>query len=91
VLVDDTLKTRKVIRSAAVGVLFPPRVATETTAAGDVKTQSASTSKTVTEPLKTVRLAGDVIHDRPLDEVVREIATSFKKLHPAPASTDAKK
>jgi hypothetical protein len=91
VLIDDTLKTRKVIRAAGVGVLFPPRATTEVKAGGDVKTQSASPSPAVTEPVKAVRLAGDAIHDRPLDEVAREIATSWKKLHPAPAPSDAKK
>lgn len=91
ILVDDTLKTRKVIRSAAVGVLFPPRVTTEVTAGGDVKTQSAATSQTVTDPVKTVRLAGEVIHDRPFDDVAREIASSWKKLHPPPAPSDTKK
>ena len=91
VLVDDTLKTRKVIRAAGVGVLYPPRVTTEVTAAGDVKTQSTGASQTVTDPVKTVRLAGDVIHDRPLDEVAREVATSWRKLHPTPAASDAKK
>jgi len=81
-----------VIRSASVGVLFPPRANTEATAVVDPKTQSLTTPApgTATEQVKAVRLAGDVIHDRPLDEVVREIATTWKKLHPAPAS-DAKK
>ena len=92
ILTDDTLKTRKVIRSAAVGVLFPPRASTETTAVVDPKTQSLTTpaAGTATEQVKAIRLAGEVIHDRPLDEVAREIAATWKKLHPAPAS-DAKK
>ena len=29
--------------------------------------------------------------DLGVDDVAREIATSFKKLHPAPAASDAKK
>jgi hypothetical protein len=90
VLVDDTLKTRKLIRSSAVGVLFPPRATTAEVTAGAAKTQAVTGSPAVTEPVKTVRLAGEFMHDRPFDEVAREIATSWKKLHPAPPS-DAKK
>ena len=48
-------------------------------------------------PTETVaagpRLAGEVIHDRPLDDVTREIATAWKKAHPVAvtAPSDAKK
>jgi hypothetical protein len=94
VLVDTTAKTRKVVRSGAVGVLFPPRGTTvdPTTGAGGVSLQSTAPSQTATtDPAKTIRLAGEVIHDRPVDDVAREIATSWKKLHPAPAQGDAKK
>lgn len=87
VLTDDTTKARKVIRSASVGVLFPPRVNTDMAVVVDPKTQSVTTpaAGTATEQAKAIRLAGDVIHDRPVDEVAREIATTWKKLHPAPA------
>jgi hypothetical protein len=93
VLVDTVAKTRKVIRSGAVGVLYPPRATTtDPSSAADAKLQSVAASTTVTsDPAKTIRLAGDVIHDRPLDDVAREIATSWKKLHPAPPASDAKK
>ena len=90
--VDDTLKTRTVIRSAAVGVLFPPRATTTQAGPGGVTTQSVpGSTTTVTEPVKSIRLAGEALHDRPLDEVAREVAASWKKLHPAPAPSDAKK
>ena len=90
ILINDTTKARKVIRAASVGVLFPPsppRVNPEVAAVLDPKTQSLAPSAagTVTEQVKAIRLAGEVIHDRPLDEVAREIATTWKKLHAAPA------
>jgi len=90
ILINDTTKARKVIRAASVGVLFPPsppRVNTEVAAVLDPKTQSLAPSAagTVTEQVKAIRLAGEVIHDRPLDDVAREIATTWKKLHAAPA------
>jgi hypothetical protein len=45
-----------------------------------------------TDTVATVpRLAGEVIHDRPLDDVTREIATAWKKAHPVTAPSDAKK
>jgi hypothetical protein len=94
VLLDDTLKTRKLIRSSAVGVLFPPRVTPEASAAaaaGATRPQSASASPAAVDPAKTVRLASEVIHDRPVDDVAREIAASWKTLHPAPAPSDTNK
>lgn len=88
VTIDDTSKVKKVIRSANVGVLFPPKAK-----AADVA-NAASVSATAPEPRVTeepkIRLAGEVLHDRPLDDVAREIAATWKKLHPAP-TTDAKK
>lgn len=92
VTIDDTSKVKKVIRSANVGVLFPPKakaadVANASSAAG--ATTPATTTPTVTDDAK-IRLAGEVLHDRPLDDAAREIAAAWKKLHPAPAS-DAKK
>ncbi len=97
VLTDSATKTRKVIRSASVGVLFPPtppappvpaRANAEVTVPNvDPKAQSVATpaSTTTNGQVKAIRLAGDVIHDRPVDEVAREIATTWKKLHPATA------
>lgn len=75
----DTTKGRRVMRSAAVGVLLPPKAAQ----------QADSFAAPADAPRP--RLAGEVLHDRPLDEVTREVADTWKKLHPAPAPSDAKK
>jgi hypothetical protein len=64
-------KLRKLVRSAAVGVLFPPKTPVAAPASG----------ASVADVKKPVRLASDVIHDRPVDDVTREIATSWKTLH----------
>jgi len=89
--VSDSAKARRVVRSAAVGVLFPPRSAALAPAEqpGAVTTQSVQTPTVATETGK-MRLASEVLHDRPLDDVTREIAASWKKLH-APAPSDTKK
>lgn len=82
ITVDDATKIRKVIRSANVGMLYPPK-APQQPAAG-ANGQQTVDPRFVSEEFKP-RLAGEVIHDRPLDDVVREVATTWKKLHPAPA------
>jgi hypothetical protein len=78
IVLDDTAKDtprgRRVMRSSAIGVLFPPKT-------------PSPTDTVATVP----RLAGEVIHDRPLDDVTREIATAWKKAHPVTAPSDAKK
>jgi hypothetical protein len=101
IVVDDSIKDtsrgRRVIRSAAVGVLLPPKTPspTETVTAGP-PAAPGTTTKTdpngaTAEATPKARLAGEVIHDRPLDDVAREIATAWKKAHPAVAPSDAKK
>jgi len=90
VVVDENLKTRKIIRSATAGVLFPPRATIEVKEADSVAKLSAP-AQTTSEPAKPIRLAGEVMHDRAVDEVLREVAASWKKLHPAAAPSDAKK
>lgn len=77
VVLDDAKKEKRVIRSANVGVLLPPKAA-PTHVEGPVAPQAAA----VTDASK-MRLAGDVLHDRPLDEVARDIAAAWKRLHPA--------
>ena len=93
----DTSKGRRVVRSSAVGVLLPPKVQspTETVFAGP---PAAPGTPTKTDPngptaqaAPKARLAGEVLHDRPLDEVAREIADAWKKAHPAVAPSDARK
>jgi hypothetical protein len=76
--IKDSAKGRRVMRSAAVGVLLPPKT-------------GASPTEPVADQAAKLRLAGEVIHDRPLDEVTREIAASWKKLHAVSAPSDAKK
>lgn len=87
VLVDEKSKTRKVMRSANVGMLLPPK---DKVNASQAQTQSLASGATQQgQGFPTVvgpRLAQDVMHDRALDDVVREVATTWKKLHP-PAAT----
>ena len=85
ITVDEATKTKKVLRSSAVGMLLPPKnqvaaVSAAPPVAGAVQTQSVG----ITDAQK-VRLAQEVMHDKPLDDVAREIATTWKRLHPAPA------
>jgi hypothetical protein len=91
VTIDETSKAKKLIRSTAVGMLLPPKptvaaVAQGQPVSGSVQPQNASvaSSPVVSEAAK-VRLAQEVLHDKPLDEVAREIATAWKRLHPVPA------
>jgi hypothetical protein len=93
VIADETTKARKVIRAASVGVLFPPKPALAATEQpGAVRAQSIDPSVPIAEVAK-VRLANEALHDRALDDVTREVAASWKRLHPAtaPATNDAKK
>jgi hypothetical protein len=88
VTIDETTKQRKLIRSSSVGMLLPPRsiqVATQgPPVAGAVQTQSSKAQ--LTDAAK-IRLAQDVMHDKPLDEISREIATTWKRLHVVEAKT----
>ncbi|MEA2745907.1 MAG: hypothetical protein QOI41_50 [Myxococcales bacterium] len=80
---------RRVIRSTAVGMLLPPKAA----APANVVTKTDPNG--AAERVAQIRLAGEVLHDRPLDEVTRDVAAQWKALHPAgvPAApaTDTKK
>ncbi|MCA9586368.1 MAG: hypothetical protein KC657_13510 [Myxococcales bacterium] len=78
VVFDEQLKAKKIIRSSAVGVLLPPKPGAQRSASG-------VTPKTVTkiDPTMSVRLAKDVLHERALDDAVRDIAALHKKLHAA--------
>ena len=93
VTVNETTKAKRIIRSSSMGVLYPPKAkvadaAQGTSGAGDVKTQSQSVDPRLTEAPK---LAGDILHDRPLDEAARDIASAWKRLHPTAGATDTKK
>jgi hypothetical protein len=90
-------KVRKVTRSTSVGVLYPPKAVAQAAAeqpgpvtAPGVSTKAFDPKATATEATK-VRLAGEVLHDRPLEDVTREIAGAWKRLHPAAAASDSKK
>ncbi|MBX3188263.1 MAG: hypothetical protein KF819_14680 [Labilithrix sp.] len=85
VITDENAKVKKVIRSANVGVLFPPKVKAEVPKDGVTPGGSQSVDPRIAQSAN-IRLAGEALHDRPLDEVVREVAASWKRLH-TPAAT----
>jgi hypothetical protein len=88
IVVDDSDKTkvsRRVMRSGAVGLVLPPKTAPAATPA-KVDPNGAA------DRASQLRLAGEVLHDRPLEEVTRDIAASWKKLHATtPASSSPTK
>jgi hypothetical protein len=92
VVIDEKTKAKKVIRSSVAGVLVPP---TDAAAAKLLNPPNASTVKTQSiadAPVKTVdaskiRLAHLVLHDRPADDVAREVASEWKRLHAATVPT----
>jgi hypothetical protein len=77
----NAVTQRRVMRSTTAGMLLPPKPVTAGPA--PMKTDPNGSADRVAQ----VRLAGDVLHDRPLDEVTRDIAASWKTLHPATPST----
>lgn len=87
VLSDEATKSKKLIRAAAVGVLLPPKpVAAETGPTPPATNGARAEAATAVAPA-TVKLASEVLHERPLDEAVRDIATAFRRLHPAPPAS----
>ncbi len=84
VVLDEATKTKRIIRSANVGMLLPPKN-TPTQVEGQVQGPTPQARGAASDVSK-IRLAGDVLHDRPLDEAVKEIASTWKRLHPAPAT-----
>ncbi|MDF2694907.1 MAG: hypothetical protein K0S65_3290, partial [Labilithrix sp.] len=88
VTVDATTKQRRLVRSTAVGMLLPPKAPQPATlpAAGAAQPQNMSTSSALTDAAK-IRLAQEVMHDKPFDDVAREIATTWKRLHVVDAKT----
>ena len=83
VVQDDVSKARKVMRSSSLGVLLPPKKLPATYAAADgtVATQALNADGTV--DVTKIRFAKDVLHDRALDDATKEVAATWKKLHPA--------
>jgi hypothetical protein len=78
VTVDQATKMKRIYRSASVGMLLPPktRELTQATPGPVIQPQSISAAA-------TARLAQEVLHDKPLDDVTKEISTTWKRLHPA--------
>ncbi len=80
VVLDDGARVAKVVRSANVGMLLPPKKISEATKTSGTTTQSAAVVADA-----HMRLASEVIHDRRLDEVARDIAAAWRRLHPEAA------
>lgn len=95
VVTDELTKKRRIIRSANVGVLLPPKRLQQDSAAagvaqGPVAPQSVDGQKPAGEAvadISKIKLAGDVLHDKPLDEAAKEIAATWKRLHPPTQTT----
>jgi len=81
VVLDDVSKTRKVIRSSSLGVLLPPKKAPTAADGTAITPQALNADGTV--DLSKIRFAKDVLHDRTLDDATKEVASTWKKLHPA--------
>lgn len=72
VTLDDT-KNQKLIRSGSVGVLLPRKQAAAPVAAVAGQTPAA--------PTPAPALASDVLHNRKLDDGLRDISAAWKRLH----------
>ncbi len=81
VTLDDT-KTQRLMRSSAVGVLLPPKAASSN--AVDSTIRPKATGPATPAPVPT--LAHEVLHQKRLDDGIREIAAAWKRLH-APSVT----
>jgi hypothetical protein len=94
VVVDELSKKRRIVRSANLGVLLPPKRLQQDSAAGAVQPGPVAPQSTdgqkpageVVADISKIRLAGDVLHDKPLDEASKEIASAWKRLHPQNAA-----
>jgi len=88
IVIDEKTRQKRLIRSTAVGMLLPPRPPVDATqgppVSGSVQPQNVSKSAALSESMK-VRLAQEVMHDKPIDDVAREIDVAWKRLHPPPA------
>lgn len=72
--------SKRVIRSGDRGVLLPPRKVVR--ASKTAVSTEASAKEAASIP--KARLAGEALHDRPLDDVARELSDAWRRLH-APA------
>lgn len=95
ILVDEKTKARTLSRSFAAGVLLPPheKTAEQQAQASGVQTQSIAPVENApaTNAKTLLRLATDVLHQRPFDDGIKEINTNWKRLHPAPATPQTQK
>lgn len=87
VTIDDTTKVKKIIRSGSVGMILPPKPKLDATKVGPASASTVQTQSIKATTETNVRLAQEVMHDRPLEQISREIAATWKRLHPAPATT----
>lgn len=85
VVFDEAKKQTRLVRSANVGMLLPPKSAPQKVE-GPVAPQAEGPQAGAATDVSKIRLAGDVLHDRPLDDAKKEIAAAWKRLHPAPAT-----
>lgn len=90
IMVDAQTKARSLTKSYTAGVLLPPKDKTpdQQAQASGVATQSIApkADEPASQAKVLVRLATDVLHQRPFDDGVKEINTNWKRLHPAPAT-----
>ncbi len=85
VVLDESRKRATLTRHANVGVVYPPKTdPAQTLPRPDVKAQTAVSTPAARAPMKTPVPAAEMIHGRPVEEVVRDIAAAYKRLHVAP-------
>jgi len=72
--IDEATKAKRIVRAGSVGMILPPKNEV-TKPIGPIQPQSTTTQAVA------VRLALEVLHDKPLDDMAREIATTWKRLH----------
>ena len=93
ILVDEKTKARSFVKSGTAGVLFAPKTpsADQTAQASGVQTQSVAPveSASATTGKNVVRLASDVLHQRSFDDGVKEIGTTWKRVHALPTTATA--
>ncbi len=77
---NEVTKKRMLIRSSAVGMVLPPKIKEPLEAASESKLAPQSSNVTASDVQK-LRLARDVLHERTLEDVTREIATAWRRLH----------
>ncbi|AKV01616.1 hypothetical protein AKJ09_08279 [Labilithrix luteola] len=86
VVVDEALRIRKLVRANTLGAILPPKP-TQGGAQGATTGPVADPTKAFVADPSTLRLAGEVFHERSIDDATREVTTAWKRLHPAPAKT----